>query len=78
VDQRLVGLGLLAGEAAKLGEQLGSNANGDQLLGIPGRRPADAAGAAEFFTGRLPDIGEIDSAIRRRLCVPCGSLGTHR
>jgi hypothetical protein len=75
VNQCLIGFGLLAGEAAQLGKQLGSNPNGDQLFGVPGPGPADSAGATEFLTTRLRDIGEIDSAIRHRPCVLCGSLG---
>jgi hypothetical protein len=75
VDESLIGLGLLGGEAAKLGEETRSDANGNELLGVAGSRPTDTAAAAEFFAGRFRDIGEVDFAIRHRLCALCGSLG---
>jgi|ERR1700674_677170 len=75
VDQSLIGLGLFGGEAAKLGEETRSDADGDELFGVAGPRPTDAAGVAELFAGRLRDIGEVDFAIRHRLGALCGSLG---
>src|SRR5260370_5062345 len=67
VDQSLIRLGLLGGEAAKLGEETRSDADGDELFGVAGSWSADAAGAAELFAGRLRDFGEGDPAIRYRL-----------
>jgi hypothetical protein len=46
VDQSLIGLGLLGGEAAKLGEETRRDANGNELFGVAGARAADTAGAA--------------------------------
>jgi hypothetical protein len=36
VDQSLIGLGLLGGRAAKLGEEARSDADGDELFGVTG------------------------------------------
>jgi hypothetical protein len=77
VDQSLIGLGLLGGEAAKLGEETRSDANSNELFGVSGPRPADAASAVELFAGRLRDVGEVDFAIGHRLGALCGSLGAH-
>jgi len=75
VDQSLIGLGLLGGEAAKLGEETRSDADGDELFGVAGPRAADTASAAELFAGRVRDIGEVDFAIGHRLGALCGSPG---
>ena len=75
MDQSLIGLGLLRGEAAKLGEEARGDADGDQLFRTSGHGPANAASLAEFFAGGLRNIGEVDLAIRHRLCALCGSLG---
>jgi hypothetical protein len=45
VDQSLIGLGLLGGEAAKLGEETRSDAHGYELFGVAGPQAADTAGA---------------------------------
>src|SRR5262249_40668406 len=71
VDQGLVGLGLFGGHAAKLAEQLGGNADGDELLGVAGGGASDAASAAELGIGGFGNVREIDSAIRNRLCALC-------
>src|SRR6266481_10217217 len=60
VDQSLIGLGLLGGEAAKLGEETRSDADGDELFGVAGPRPTDTAGATELFASRFRDVGEVD------------------
>lgn len=74
VDEGLVGFVLLRREAAKLREQARMNANGDELFGLARSRTANAAGALQFFVGRLRNIREINSAAGNRLCVPCGLL----
>jgi len=71
VNQGLVGLGLFGGHAAKLAEQLGGDADGDELLGVAGGGASDTAGAAELGIGGFGNIGEIDAAIRNRLCALC-------
>jgi hypothetical protein len=75
VDQSLIGLGLLGGEAAKLGKETRSDANSNELFGVAGPRAADTAGAAELFAGRFRDIGEVDFAIGHRIGALCGSRG---
>ncbi len=79
MDKGLIGLGLPGGEAAELGEQTGSDANGDELFGVAGLWPtgraADTGGTAEFFIGGLRDIREIDESIRHTLCALCGWRG---
>jgi hypothetical protein len=49
VDESLVGFGLSGGEAAELGQQTGSNPNGNKLLRVPRFRASHAAGALHFF-----------------------------
>lgn len=76
VDQGLVGLGLFGGHAAELAEQLGGDADGDELLGVAGGGSSNAAGAAELGIGGFRDVGEVDAAIRNRLgalCALCGA-----
>ena len=75
VDQGLVGLGLFGGHAAKLAEQLGGDADGDELLGVAGGGASDTAGAAQLGIGGFRDVGEVDAAIRNRLCALCVLLG---
>lgn len=77
VNQGLVWLGLSGGQAAETSEQTGIDANRDELLGMAGFRTAYAAGALEFFRGRLRNAGEINPPIRNMPCAPCGSLGAH-
>ena len=64
VNERLVRLALLGGEATELRQQSRSNADGDELLGVPCLRPSDAPGTLEFFVGGFGDVGEINFAIR--------------
>ena len=75
VDEGLAGLGLRGGHAAKLAEQLRGDADGDELLGVSRGGAADPAGAAEFRVGGFGNVGEVELAIRHRLCAPCGSPG---
>lgn len=69
MDQGLVGLGLFGGHAAELAEQFWGDADGDELFGVAGGGAAYSASAAEFGGGRFGDIGEIELAIRYRLCT---------
>jgi hypothetical protein len=75
VDKRLVRFGLLGGHAAKLAEQLRSDANGDELLGVSRDGAADSASATQFGAGRFRNVREVEFAIRRRPGVLCGSPG---
>src|SRR6266851_3587489 len=74
-DEGLAGLGLLGGHAAKLAEQLRGDADGDELLGVSRGWAAKPAGAAQLGGGGFGNAGEVELAIRHRLCAPCGSLG---
>jgi hypothetical protein len=65
----LVGLGLFGGHAAELTEEFWGDTDGDELFGVAGGGSADAAGAAEFGGGGFWDVGEIELAIRCRLCA---------
>src|SRR5258708_37912793 len=57
VDQRLIGLGLLGGEAAKLGEETASDADGDELFGVAGPRPTDTPGATGTLATKFRGLG---------------------
>ena len=48
MNQRLVGHGLFGGEAAELRGQRWSDADGDELGGVPCPGPADVAGAPQL------------------------------
>ena len=58
VDECLIGLVLLGGEAPELGEQSRVNADGDELLGAAGSRASDAAGALQFLVSGFGDVGK--------------------
>jgi hypothetical protein len=75
MDEGLVGLGLLGSHAAELAEQLRCDTNGDELFGFARSRAANSADAAQFGTGRLPNVGEVELAIGHRLGGLCGSPG---
>ena len=72
MDEGLVGLVLLGGEAAELREQSWSDADGDELFGVPRPGPSDAAGTLKVFVGGFGNVGEINSAIRHMLSALCG------
>ena len=72
MDQGLVGLGLFGSHAAELAEKFRGDADGDELFGVAGGGAAHAASAAEFGGGGLGDVGQIELAIRYKLCA----LGT--
>ena len=73
VDEGLVGLRLLGGEAADLRQQSWLNADRDELLGAAGPGPSNSAGALQFLVGGFRNVGEINAAIRHMLCALCGS-----
>jgi hypothetical protein len=75
VNQSLIRLGSFRGEAAQTSEQRRGDADSDELLGVAGLGPADAARAFEFHVARLRNIGEINAAVRNMPGVPCGWLG---
>jgi len=75
VDECLIGLRLFGGQAAELGEQPRSNADGNQLLGVTGHGASDAARAAELFVGSFRNISEVQAAIRHMPGVLCALPG---
>jgi hypothetical protein len=80
VDQGLIGLGLLGGEAAKLGEETRRNANGNELFGVAGTRAADAAGAAASLRSERKASGakapELQGEVEGRGGRLCRSLSS--
>ena len=75
VDEGLLGFGLLGGHATELAEQLRGDADGDELFGVSRSGPANSASATQFGVGRCRKVGEVELAIRHRLCALCGSPG---
>ena len=75
VDQSLVRLGAFCGQAAETSQQRRGDAYGDELLGVAGLGPADAARALQLRVRGLRNIREINAAVRNMLHVPCGWLG---
>lgn len=75
MDEGLVRFAAAAGEAAEAGEQARVNTNGDQLFGVAGFWPSDAAGALELRVGGFRNVGEINAAWRNTPCAPCGWRG---
>jgi len=75
VDEGLVGFGLFGSHAAEPAKQLRGNANGDELFCFSRNGAADSAGAAQFGIGRFLDVGQVELAIRHRLCALCVSPG---
>ena len=75
VDQGLVRFGLFGGHAAELAEQLGGDADGDELLGATRDGASDAARAAQLSVGGFRNVGEVDAAIWNRPCALCASRG---
>jgi len=55
VDECLIGLRLFSSRPTELGEKPRSNADGNQLPGVTGHGPADAARAAELLVGGFPE-----------------------
>jgi len=49
MNQGLIGFGLFCGQAAQLSQETRSDADGYELLGVSGFRPADAPGTAKLL-----------------------------
>jgi hypothetical protein len=75
VDECLIGLRLFSSQSAELGEKPRSNADGNQLLGVTGHGPADAARAAELLVGGFRNIGKVQPAIRHMPDALCALPG---
>ena len=71
VDESLIRLRLLGGDAAELGEEPRSDTDSNQLFGVAGDRPADAAGPAKLFVGGFRNIRKVELVIRRRSGALC-------
>jgi hypothetical protein len=73
VDQSLVGFISLCGQAPKLRQKPGRNANGNKLFRIYRFWPANPASSSQLFVGGLRNVRKIDSLSLHMLCALWGS-----
>jgi hypothetical protein len=59
MDKGLIGLVLFGSEAAEFGQHARGNANRDELLGVAGRRTADAARTLKLLIRHFRDVDQV-------------------
>ena len=59
MNERLIGLVLFGSKAAEFGQHARRDANRDELLGVTGRRTADAARTLKLLIRHFRDVDQI-------------------